>query len=95
VSGSFDKTIRIWEMNNGVCVRSLRGHGGGVLTVTVVDNVLVSGSLDGEIKVWDFSSGLSYATLKNGSVQCVDASGDVLVNLCQDGAISIWKAGGN
>jgi WD40 repeat protein len=28
VSGSKDKTLRVWDVDTGECVRELKGHGG-------------------------------------------------------------------
>jgi WD40 repeat protein len=27
VSGSYDKTLRVWDVDTGECVRELKGHG--------------------------------------------------------------------
>jgi len=53
VSGSFDKTIKIWSIQNGSCLQTLSGHNASVSTLAVLaDGTLLSGSFDNTIKVW-------------------------------------------
>ena len=57
VSGSLDRTIRIWKIGeNGKYYQSevLIGHEGSVLTLQVLpDGRIVSGSADNTIRIWD------------------------------------------
>ncbi|KAI8812325.1 WD40-repeat-containing domain protein [Cladochytrium replicatum] len=52
VSGSEDKTVRIWKISSGECTAVLRGHTGAVCCVYHHENVVVSGSTDTLIKLW-------------------------------------------
>ncbi|MFM8581852.1 MAG: WD40 repeat domain-containing protein, partial [Planctomycetaceae bacterium] len=55
VTGSFDKTIRLWDPASRNAVRTLVGHSNLVLSVaTSRDGLrLVSGSQDNTVKLWD------------------------------------------
>jgi WD40 repeat protein len=33
VSGSFDATLRLWNVSTGECIKTLKGHSGGVSSV--------------------------------------------------------------
>ena len=62
VSGSFDKTIRVWDAGTGKSVMEpLRGHKGRVNSVAFsADGTrIVSGSDDNTIRVWDAHTGKS------------------------------------
>ncbi|PWY99589.1 WD40 repeat-like protein, partial [Testicularia cyperi] len=56
VSGSRDRTIRIWDAESGECRHILRGHTASVLSLQYDDQILVSGSSDSEVFVWDFAA---------------------------------------
>jgi WD40 repeat protein len=61
-SGSYDKTIRRWDINDkGIKIKEfnrLNGHIGGISSlVRLLDGSLASGSLDKTIKIWDIKSG--------------------------------------
>ena len=55
VSGSFDRTIKIWNASTGAELRTLNGHAGQVLTVAVAPNgrQFASGARDNTVKLWD------------------------------------------
>ena len=58
VSGSYDKTIKVWDLESGRLLRSLEGHTSEVNAVALTaDGRIVSGSWDNTIKVWDLESG--------------------------------------
>ena len=54
ISGSDDRTVRIWDALSGKCLQVLEGHQGQVRTVAFSPNgsLLASGSEDGTIKIW-------------------------------------------
>ena len=55
VSGSFDQTVRVWDLEAGQCLATLEGHTGTVwgLAVTADGRRAVSGSWDRTVRVWD------------------------------------------
>jgi F-box/WD-40 domain protein 7 len=51
VSGSYDNTLKIWNLKTGECSQTLRGHSDHVLCLQFNATHLVSGSADKTIKV--------------------------------------------
>ena len=56
-TGSFDGTIKIWDIDSGTCRRTLKGHEYIVSSVILTGDRLASVAHDGTIRVWDIHSG--------------------------------------
>ena len=59
VSGSCDKSVRIWDASMGALLTTLNGHTDAVNSVTFSSDGtrIVSGSWDNSVRVWDASMG--------------------------------------
>ena len=66
VSGSKDKTLKLWDAMTGQELRTLEGHVGGVSSVAFSPDGqrIVSGSHDQTLKVWHAETGQDILTLK-------------------------------
>jgi WD40 repeat protein len=55
VSASKDETIKVWDLDIGLCLKALTGHKHWVTSLIFIerDNSLVSGSHDKSIKIWE------------------------------------------
>ena len=79
VSGSFDKTVRVWDVRGGGrmgCVMVLPEAKDGVLSVGCDDNCLWSGSTDGRVREYDLRRGLLREDVIGAPVTSVTASRD-------------------
>ncbi|ETO02308.1 WD-repeat protein [Reticulomyxa filosa] len=60
-SGSFDKTIRIWDIETTKQLNIFKGHKGYVMSIKYGSNELIntilSGSSDNSVCLWDIRSG--------------------------------------
>ncbi|KZZ95845.1 sulfur controller-2 [Moelleriella libera RCEF 2490] len=63
-TGSYDTTIKIWNVETGEVLRTLRGHTGTVRTLQFDDSKLISGSFDKTIKIWNWQTGECLNTLQ-------------------------------
>ena len=65
-SGSWDDTIRLWDLRSGAETARLEGHAWGAVRALAVlpDGRLASGSEDETIRLWDPRSGAETARLE-------------------------------
>ncbi|MEI6848104.1 MAG: WD40 repeat domain-containing protein, partial [Chlorobiaceae bacterium] len=96
VSGSGDKTLKVWDMESGNCLMTLDGHSGSVTSCAIsADNKrIVSGSGDKTLKVWDMESGNCLMTLDghSGSVTscAISADNKRIVSGSNDNTLKVW-----
>jgi WD40 repeat protein len=94
VSGSDDKTLRVWDVESGQTLVILEGHQGVVTSVAVLpDGRVVSGSEDKTLRVWDVESGQALATLggHGGWVLAVAVLSDGrVVSGSEDKTLRVW-----
>ena len=63
-SGSYDKSIKIWNIDTGECILTLTGHSQEIHSLQLLaNNQLASGSSDMTIKIWDMNLGECIRTL--------------------------------
>ncbi|MBV9689061.1 MAG: TIR domain-containing protein [Ktedonobacteraceae bacterium] len=97
VSGSWDKTIKVWNVQTGHLLRSLKGHTGSVWSVVISPDgqSLVSGSGDKTIKVWNVQTGNLLRSLKGHtdavSSIAISPDGQILVSGSEDETIKVWN----
>ncbi|KAH8902506.1 WD40 repeat-like protein [Coniochaeta sp. PMI_546] len=92
-SGSYDATVRIWDLQTGKELRVLRGHQAGIRCLQFDDSKLVSGSLDGVIKIWNYHTGECLTTLRGHSngVISVHFDGELLASGSIDKSIKVFN----
>jgi WD40 repeat protein len=59
LSGSSDRTLRLWDVEMGACLRVFEGHKGGVTSVAFSPGgrYALSGSWDNNLRLWEVATG--------------------------------------
>ena len=66
VSGSYDKTVKLWDMQTGGIVKEFAGHNRQVQSVCISSNstVVASGSFDQTVRLWDIQTGECHCVIQ-------------------------------
>jgi guanine nucleotide-binding protein subunit beta-2-like 1 protein len=100
LSGSWDSTLRLWDLNYGTTTRRFIGHSKDVLSVAFSsDNrQIVSGSRDKTIKLWNTLGECKYTIEENGHtewVSCVrfspSTTNPMIISGGWDKLVKVWN----
>jgi WD40 repeat protein len=98
-SGGTDKTIRLWDLGSGKCVRTLAGRHGTVRRIVYSPqaDLIASVTTDRSVQIWDVVSGQCRAAIEDfrGTVSEIEwvIISDVhhLVTGCYGGKVELWR----
>ncbi|KAG2738166.1 WD40 repeat-like protein [Suillus brevipes Sb2] len=97
VTGSWDKTLRLWDLETGVVSKKMEGHSKWVsaLAVSRDGQIIASGDAGGEIITWHGETGESLTKpikAHSDQIYSVDFSpdGTVLATGSYDGMMKFW-----
>jgi WD40 repeat protein/serine/threonine protein kinase len=97
LSGSSDKTLKMWEVSNGRCLRTFDGHTKGVSSVCLSRDgrLALSGSeSDHILKLWEVCSGRCLRTFGEGYWRSACLSSDAQLALAGSGrgesTVELW-----
>jgi WD40 repeat protein len=95
-SGSYDGTVKLWDVGTGKELKTLKGHRGEVNSVSYSPDgkTLASTSWDNTVKLWDVGTGKELNTLKGhqSAVMSVSYSPDskTLASGSVDYTVKLW-----
>jgi WD40 repeat protein len=97
LSGSADRTLKIWQPDEGRCLHTLEGDMGGVTAVTLSGDgrLALSGSTDATLKLWDVRTGECLRSWREDLdvLTSVSWSADarLAVSASVDGTVHLWN----
>jgi len=97
-TGSYDNTIKVWNLDTNTCETTLEGHQAWVrsLFCSLHEPLLFSGSDDGEVKIWRTDNNTLHTGIEPsgaGGVLAltVDYERAWLLAGCYDSSIHVWQ----
>ncbi len=96
VSGSADKTLKMWDLDSFEKVRTYRGHRDYITAVAYSGGgkQVASASLDGNVRIWSGQSNRLFRSLSahqgRANALAFAPSGDVLASAGADGKVRVW-----
>ncbi|KAL0302699.1 UNVERIFIED_CONTAM: protein JINGUBANG [Sesamum angustifolium] len=101
-SASWDRTFKVWKVDNSKCIESVKAHDDAVNSVvSSIDGIVYTGSADGTVKVWTrehkgkvIKHNLTQTLLSQEcavTALAVNASGSILYCGSSDGLVNFWE----
>lgn len=98
ISGSYDCTVRVWDIHTGAGVFTLTGHTQKVYSVALDlrdgDGRAASGSMDGTVRLWSLTTGECLHVLVGHTslIGLLGISPSYLVSAAADSTLRVWDA---
>ncbi|GMH34613.1 hypothetical protein BSKO_02474 [Bryopsis sp. KO-2023] len=91
ISGSYDKTIRIWDVAERICLGELVGHD-DVLEQVLVWGSMIASCCDQDARLWNLNDGSELRAIRGHSnfIPCIAFACDRLILGSSDGVVSVW-----
>ena len=93
MSGSSDKTIKLWSVEKSELIKTMTGHSDWVRSVICLDKKTMIA--DKTIKVWNIETGAVIETLtghfKDVNSVAISADDNTIVSGSSDNTVKIWR----
>ncbi|XP_006898634.1 PREDICTED: F-box/WD repeat-containing protein 10 [Elephantulus edwardii] len=91
LSGSYDLSIRCWDLKTGNFIRIFYGHQGTINCIDLCKKKLVSGGKDCQVKVWDIDTAKCLKTFKHKEpILATKINDTYIVSSCEQGMVKVW-----
>ncbi|KAK6517899.1 hypothetical protein TWF506_005074 [Arthrobotrys conoides] len=92
-TGSYDRTVKIWDIETATEIRTLRGHTNCVRALQFDETKLISGSLDNTLRIWNWRTGQCINILRGhqAGVVSLHFEGELLASGSVDTTIRLWN----
>lgn len=93
ITGSYDRTVRVWNLDTGALIRSLTGHTRAVRALHFDQMLLFTGSMDGTVRMWNWRAGECLRVLEGHTdgVVSLNYNGYLLATGSADSTINVWN----
>lgn len=94
VSASHDKTIKVWNKDNGECIRTFGEHSDKITDLKVINSFVCSVSKDKHIRVWNtnsFNVVRKYECNEQITCLAIFENANSLVTGSKDGYVRFWN----
>jgi WD40 repeat protein len=97
LSGSWDKTLKLWEVATGDCLRTFKDHAGHVYAVCLSADgrYALSGSDDKTLKLWEVATGRCLRTFEGHTsyvyAVCLSTDGRYALSGSWDNTLKLWE----
>ncbi|KAG8749415.1 hypothetical protein FRC12_013430, partial [Ceratobasidium sp. 428] len=93
ITGSYDRTARVWNMETGLEVQCLQGHSRAIRALQFDAAKLITASMDHTLKVWNWRNGTCVRTLEGHTegVVCLNYDSNVLASGSVDTTVKVWN----
>ena len=93
ITGSYDRTVRIWNLDTGEEVRTLVGHTRAVRALQFDQMLLFTGGMDGTVRMWNWKRGECLRILEGHSdgVVSLNYNGYLLATGSADSTANVWN----
>lgn len=93
ITGSYDRTARVWNMETAAEIRCLRGHTRAVRALQFDEAKLITGSMDRTLRIWNWRNGKCIRTLEGHTegVVCLHFDANVLASGSVDTTVKVWN----
>lgn len=95
ITGSYDSTAKVWDIETGQELRTLTGHTSGIRCLQFDDQSLMTGGLDGTLRLWDWRTGQCKRTFERAHSQGIitlNFSGRYIATGSMDKTIRVWDS---